>query len=377
MTYALPIKYSAEFLPRLKSITVNIEITDASYIPTQAVMASPTVCSVTFGDLTSDAETTYQLSLPHPAMENLPVLSLIRKDVHNDLLYSIKLPAAATVEDSKYFDRSANFSMTMATDHVKWSTKDIKAKLSGSKLGFTFNCGKCNATILIDTQVTAFHDLPSELWLEMMDFWHCHKPETGEIHGTANRYTKLRPRANGVIIGSYYLLTNADDFPSITVVGDAAQCTACAYELGNMDDDLLVKLFKWNLILVVKGSEEMYLPYYHAYGVMLDAINSQASRVYQVKNESEESEMLVWVFNVGINLTLSGRELTNCLKIMYMRPGDGYREEIERRRDGLEVIGLSEVVYKSLVETLDDVHENLPQCQDQFMGWNVSYLSEK
>lgn len=40
-------------------------------------------------------------------------------------------------------------------------------------------CGYCNTPILSESPI--WKDLPSESWAEMMDFWHCHKPETKEL----------------------------------------------------------------------------------------------------------------------------------------------------------------------------------------------------
>lgn len=38
-------------------------------------------------------------------------------------------------------------------------------------------CRSCHA-LLVKESVKAWKDLPSENWAEMMDFWHCHKPDT-------------------------------------------------------------------------------------------------------------------------------------------------------------------------------------------------------
>jgi hypothetical protein len=38
------------------------------------------------------------------------------------------------------------------------------------------HCKKCNSLITSD-KIHIWKDLPSEAWAEMMDLWHCHKPE--------------------------------------------------------------------------------------------------------------------------------------------------------------------------------------------------------
>ena len=47
-------------------------------------------------------------------------------------------------------------------------------------------CRSCK-TILVANTVTTWKDLPSENWAEMMDFWHCHKPDTHEYDASGTQ----------------------------------------------------------------------------------------------------------------------------------------------------------------------------------------------
>ncbi|KAI9698347.1 MAG: hypothetical protein M1820_007509 [Bogoriella megaspora] len=40
----------------------------------------------------------------------------------------------------------------------------------------TLSCCTCTQPFLLPRRVSTWKDLPSENWAEMMDFWHCHKP---------------------------------------------------------------------------------------------------------------------------------------------------------------------------------------------------------
>lgn len=40
-----------------------------------------------------------------------------------------------------------------------------------------FSCRSCNAVVVRKGVIELWKDLPSENWAEMMDFWHCHKPD--------------------------------------------------------------------------------------------------------------------------------------------------------------------------------------------------------
>lgn len=41
-------------------------------------------------------------------------------------------------------------------------------------------CRECKEMIVKAHSITTWKDLPSENWAEMMDFWHCHKPDDHE-----------------------------------------------------------------------------------------------------------------------------------------------------------------------------------------------------
>lgn len=56
-----------------------------------------------------------------------------------------------------------------------------KSLWSAASMGPTTKvaCRFCQ-TLLVREQVKVWKDLPSENWAEMMDFWHCHKPDTDD-----------------------------------------------------------------------------------------------------------------------------------------------------------------------------------------------------
>lgn len=50
----------------------------------------------------------------------------------------------------------------------------------------TIHCKSCEKVIVPTGAVREWRDLPNENWAEMMDFWHCHKPDEGHLHNSAN-----------------------------------------------------------------------------------------------------------------------------------------------------------------------------------------------
>lgn len=43
-------------------------------------------------------------------------------------------------------------------------------------------CKSCNECIVPSGRINEWRDLPNENWAEMMDFWHCHKPDEHHLH---------------------------------------------------------------------------------------------------------------------------------------------------------------------------------------------------
>ncbi|KAK3903670.1 nipped-B-like protein A [Staphylotrichum tortipilum] len=56
------------------------------------------------------------------------------------------------------------------TDDMPWSATDLEA-------GCGVACRQCGSNIIPAGAVATWKDLPSENWAEMMEFWHCHKPD--------------------------------------------------------------------------------------------------------------------------------------------------------------------------------------------------------
>lgn len=44
------------------------------------------------------------------------------------------------------------------------------------------HCRSCQQVIITKGRIEEWRDLPNENWAEMMDFWHCHKPDEHHLH---------------------------------------------------------------------------------------------------------------------------------------------------------------------------------------------------
>jgi ubiquitin-protein ligase E3 D len=58
---------------------------------------------------------------------------------------------------------------------MPWNASDLEP-------GLPVSCRKCGSIIVSEGRIESWKDLPSENWAEMMEFWHCHKPDHGKDH---------------------------------------------------------------------------------------------------------------------------------------------------------------------------------------------------
>lgn len=59
-----------------------------------------------------------------------------------------------------------------------WTAKDLHPETH-------LRCKSCEGDLVKPETITAWKDLPSEGWAEMMDLWHCHKPQDEHVSSDA------------------------------------------------------------------------------------------------------------------------------------------------------------------------------------------------
>lgn len=158
---------------------------------------------------------------------------------------------------------------------VPWSAKALESRTE-------LRCRSCNEVIVKEGKIYSWKDLPSENWAEMMDFWHCHKPDdvqshhvlgddcTGSQENPTSIHMKMTERGYGAnnsisaqhgvgfVDISTFLITE-EDCVNIKVQKfcfDANQnqlvgCLQCQNEVGTYHSDLNgIKFWKWKLRLI-------------------------------------------------------------------------------------------------------------------------------
>ncbi|KAK4545726.1 hypothetical protein LTR36_002680 [Oleoguttula mirabilis] len=59
---------------------------------------------------------------------------------------------------------------------IPWMASDLTSATE-------ISCAGCETVLITRGTISQWKDLPSEGWAEMMDFWHCHKPDVPHSHG--------------------------------------------------------------------------------------------------------------------------------------------------------------------------------------------------
>ena len=152
----------AELLSNIRQVSVGCSLQTPSNSSTKAVI-SPNGLRLAINH--DGVEQFVQL----PGQVN-PILQLpIPKIGANGLTW--RLPLASTT--------ASNGRPSVEDQSVPWSASDLEP-------GLAIRCRACKAVIVQSDVLTVWKDLPSENWAEMMEFWHCHKPNDHDNHDEEN-----------------------------------------------------------------------------------------------------------------------------------------------------------------------------------------------
>merc|ERR1712093_31912 len=201
---------------------------------------------------------------------NLPgqaVLVQLQKPVLGNKELSWRIPIAGPATRASIEDAQNN--------EAPWSAKELSEDAE-------FSCRKCATVILRKGTIKVWKDLPSENWAEMMEFWHCHKPDIpaeeanghGHVHHDQTAASKgygasskfIASKSTGLIDLTTFLLTS-NDCTNIEITKPATEnpasvlCRACHRNIGRDDPQADgIRLFKWSLTLLSSRSPSFNNP---------------------------------------------------------------------------------------------------------------------
>lgn len=189
--------FHAELLSNIRSITTSIHLPSPSNPSTKLTRLTPSQLQ-----LCHDGETT---TLNLPANVTLAAITLFEKSriILGETKLSYRLPVAP---------ESCPESRTASENYVPWSA----VSLSTSTKKVSLRCKSCSSELVPEKTIDTWKDLPSGNWADMMDFWHCHKPETESTQTNAgDRYTGLQRgyaavNGTGLVELTYFLIARGN-----------------------------------------------------------------------------------------------------------------------------------------------------------------------
>ncbi|KGY15239.1 hypothetical protein PABG_11817 [Paracoccidioides brasiliensis Pb03] len=194
----------AELLPNIRQIMLHVSLADSLFssessgipgIPVDpldnkfSLTLQPSrrsVClSGPWGERTFDLPARVSVSA-YTTLATRPIRiywGVVKHNEHNELTYRLQVDETSPSVGPRLPDGGASFVNNGL--QVPWTSKDMNSE---SRI----RCRQCK-NILFNPSETGgiiWKDLPSSDWAEMMDLWHCHKPDAHEDgHGDATNYT--------------------------------------------------------------------------------------------------------------------------------------------------------------------------------------------
>ncbi|KAF2277527.1 uncharacterized protein EI97DRAFT_296624 [Westerdykella ornata] len=273
-------------------------------------------------------------------------------------------------------------------------------------------CRHCQSPVVGTGRVTEWRDLPNENWAEMMDFWHCHKPDEHHLHDHAHHETfskkgyaagsRLKAiQSIGFIDLASFLLSEQDceGVQSGARSSDSPRnlltCKACSHVLGVLDEQASGwRVWKWALSIGAAGpSLPSASPAHsaHTYSIqkwisarLLFLIENLGIRKFHVHADTDGASvpsLLIWVFTPDLLFSSSvpshkepRNDPTRAMKIFYQKKEWSPPKPGEAEPASVEEVSFPQELFDELHSALEESQQLLPVSARRFQGWDVGLL---
>ncbi|KAK0248081.1 hypothetical protein B0A54_16478 [Friedmanniomyces endolithicus] len=269
---------------------------------------------------------------------------------------------------------------------VPWMASDLTPETAVS-------CATCHAEIVRPGQVQQWKDLPSEGWAEMMDFWHCHKPDgphdhAQEVENVSRGFaanSKLTTRPGMGLVGPMDFLFSAEDCKMLELQFASILCMKCYTTIGVLDPSTEgFKLRKPCLSVAVsrKSSSQGYSHEKWLSSALLAAAESQgvmrlAVHTSDGSSSNSTSIMHAWLFAPDLMISSSAAGTTDPIRVVKVLYQEGVPADIETlgKMGGAEgELEVSKEEWCEMCSLLDRSAALLPEKARRFPQWNVGLL---
>ncbi|KAI3332268.1 ubiquitin-conjugating enzyme E2C-binding protein [Xylariaceae sp. AK1471] len=391
----------AELLSNIRQVSVGCTLPTPVSTTTRATVAAD-------GKVLTVAHDGLSQSLQLPGVvassSQLPVKSL------GDTRLSWRLPLAAL---------STSRVLPTSEESVPWSATDLEQ-------GSAVVCRTCKSTIVEAGTLQVWKDLPSENWAEMMEFWHCHKPQehkhsnddqhlTNRGYGASSRIA-AQPGVGFVDLTSFLLADsdviessilasavtnkagNEDNESNETALftSNILHCSSCKTQLGVRNDEASsISLFKWQVLVkqLNRNTSELSPTLAQCVSAMLLAtmarsgcsksilIPMKAQSGLSKSEDPRQSRGLqnIWVFNS--NITFSSTEAptspVNAVKVFYRVVSQEEADKmLEAMTSDVQDILLPSEAITTIDELLNMSNGFVPESDRKFKEWTVGLLEK-
>ncbi|PUU84317.1 ubiquitin-conjugating enzyme E2-binding protein [Tuber borchii] len=263
-------------------------------------------------------------------------------------------------------------------NYVPWTAMELNKEATT-----LFNCRVCRTEVIPKNRIKTWKDLPSGNWEEMMDFWHCHRPDESHRHIDRPRYAPLQQgyvaeSGTALVDLTYFLLAEADCSEAVEVTepimakGDphVLHCKSCKSILGVVDkkpsgDDSSGAsrgwtLYKWALC----DEKSKTLPMQCLLAAQLIDLADNGTR--RIIFSAQEVKLRVWVFSTDTHYTSSDTNRAIRAVKVFWQPGAGDKGGM------MSIEGFEEVaIHKQLLEGLKEAVERGDQ---KYGEWKVGMV---
>ncbi|KJX94158.1 hypothetical protein TI39_contig4214g00019 [Zymoseptoria brevis] len=372
----------AEHLVNIRTLSIAASLDTETTKDTKAVLA-PDGASLF---LTHEGHTaSIKLPVPVPSGHNKATFHLPSAPT-KQLSFRIQL-------DEKFRDDSKNGEVNRVDgDIVPWTAVSLTS-------GIELCCKSCNAVLLARDKVRIWKDLPSENWAEMMDFWHCHRPDVPKDYDHKiplkgySAESRLAIQAGVGMVDTVDFVFAADDCTNLTnisspnAISDDAilQCSRCKTIVGQIHSSSEgYKLRKMHVSLSaeigqpsISHESEKWLSCH-----LLSSIDTQGVRKFRIQStDPNNTSIRIWIFTPDINIASS--KATNskpmrAVKVFWTdaapsQPGDEGKLNQQTLSEGEIELPIEEM--EALRKTLVRSAALLPEGSRKFQEWNVALLA--
>ncbi|KAL2153887.1 hypothetical protein VTH82DRAFT_2563 [Thermothelomyces myriococcoides] len=317
---------------------------------------------------------------------------------HRGSTCALKLPGKASlggvvlpIQDKQHGSTSLEWRLPLdasslppanQADNTPWSATDLDAE-SG------VDCRGCANNIVRSGSVKVWKDLPSGNWAEMMEFWHCHKPDHHHHHhdGKTGKAGNQSLAMRGYGASSSISARKGVGFVDLTtLLLDETDCQPLTLGFFNFRTSA-VTLLKWQVSCKSASGTAPSIPECLAATLIATIARSGSSKSLITPLDGSasgadgktdpNSALHLWVLNSNIVYSSSeASQRVPAIKLLYRNLSVGEADKmLEAVTCDSQEISIPAQAIGDVVRHLEHSSRLLPPKERKFKEWNVGLLT--